>query len=639
MNRIRQAKLKLLLVYLLFIIVFLIFFARDIYDFCHIVVTKDFHHGVLFLKELKIKGALLLGSIQFLQIMFGLFPSEFVQITSMVIYNPFIGFIICYIGSVIGIIAVYLIVKYSKTRYYESRHRDTIEVLDVKSRHTKNLLHKAVNMYTYIFVPIGAISYYFARKKIKFSKYLLISMVAIIPSLITTAIISQIVIYLNKISILLVVIAALFLSIIIFIRNYFDKLNVAYKKNISLKPNKFAFKLVRLFGTRKYREKYNVVYNLDSIKDIKTPFVCICNHPSRFDYVFALEGLINHQFNFLVDKTYFYEPRYRNLLISLGAIPYNVFKLDIFCIKAIKKTLQENRSILIMPEGNISILGEKGENLISLGKLLKNLNVDVVNLKIEGASYTCGKFFKKKRVGQVTITANKLFDSKDLCNYKNNEIDEIINNKMYYDDYSYVQTRKDLFYESQDISENLDSLLFVCPTCKSQFTLKTKNNHIVCKKCAYDAQINKRYEIFNFDDEESINIDSLPKFHDFQYKFIEKLIVKKNFYYQESVIVRAPMGKKGYLKEIGEGICSIDKNNFIFTGKFNGERKKITIPIDKLNLNISGIKNEVQIFYDKEFFAFKSTENHKSCIKWYYIYTVLKDLEKKEKQKNEEDVK
>jgi hypothetical protein len=173
---------------------------------------------------------------------------------------------------------------------------------------------------------------------------------------------------------------------------------------------------------------------------------------------------------------------------------------------------------------------------------------------------------------------------------------------MYYNNYNYVQTREDLFYESQDISENLDSLLFVCPICKSQFTLKTKNNHIVCKKCAYDAQINKRYEIFNLDDEDSINIDSLPKFHDFQYKYIEKLIIKKNFYYQESVVVRAPMGKKGYLKEVGEGICSIDKQNFIFTGKLNGERKKITIPVDKLNLNISGIKNEVQIFMKKNSF-------------------------------------
>ena len=89
-------------------------FAVDIFRFFEIWVKTDFDSAILYIKGLEVKGLFLFGGIQFLQIVFGIFPSEFVQISSMALFSIKTGFLICYIASVIGSIFIYIIVKKRK---------------------------------------------------------------------------------------------------------------------------------------------------------------------------------------------------------------------------------------------------------------------------------------------------------------------------------------------------------------------------------------------------------------------------------------------------------------------------------------------------------------------------------------------
>ena len=622
---IKKGRRRIFLVFALSLVLFFFFFAENLYQFFNIWIDKSFTEGLKYLKSLETKGLFLFGAIQFLQVLFGMFPSEVVQATAIVLFRPMYGLLVCYIGSLLGTIVIYFIVKFSKTRYYERRHRDTIEVLDIKTGKRKHIFFKVLRMYTTIFVPLGAVSYYFARKKVKFHKYLLINMFAIIPSLIISFIFSRIIIFIDSISFILLVIVAIIFIILVYFRNYIGKLNVAYKKNIALKPNPYLLKLFKIVGAKSHLINENVVFDVDSIKEVEGPFICICNHPSRFDYLYAMEALNWVSFNFLVDRSYFYKRSARYFLMSLGAIPYNIHSLDVFTMRSMKRAISENRSILIMPEGEISNFARKEENLVSFSKFIKKLGVNVVQVKIDGAGYTCGKYFEEARLGQITVTGSQLFSSDELKELSVEQIDQILDKKMFYDDANYVKADDTLFYETNDICEDLDNILFICPECKSQFTLKTKNNRITCSKCDYEALVNKRYEIYSYNDE-GMNLDNIPKFYDFQYNEVFKLVSRKNFYFQENIEIYMPTGKHDYLKEVGTGICIMDSNYFVFTGKINGEKIRIDIPIDELKLNISGFSNMICIYHQNKFYSFKSLDNDKSCIKWYLIYRVLKDI-------------
>ena len=92
---IKKGRRRIFLVFALSLVLFFFFFAENLYQFFNIWIDKSFTEGLKYLKSLETKGLFLFGAIQFLQVLFGMFPIEVIQASAIVLFSPIYVLLVC----------------------------------------------------------------------------------------------------------------------------------------------------------------------------------------------------------------------------------------------------------------------------------------------------------------------------------------------------------------------------------------------------------------------------------------------------------------------------------------------------------------------------------------------------------------
>lgn len=362
-------------------------------------------------------------------------------------------------------------------------------------------------------------------------------------------------------------------------------------------------------------KKYNIhiQYNVD-VKKIKGPHIFISNHASRLDYIFVGLPLLPTKYNFVAGYNEFHRSHLSKVFKMLKIIPKKNFVPDVYTIKSITNVINKGGNIFIFPEGMSSISGANQPVVIGTGKFIKHYNVPVYYAVIKGGYLTSPKYTLKERKGYIDVVYDQMFKVEEIENLSPQEIEDIINKKLYHDDYAWNKERKHVYDIGEDIAEHLEDILFWCPKCNKQHTMKSKGNEIWCSECGNKATITNTYELIPCNGK-CVIPKTQTEWFNLQREVIRKEVKKFDFVLKEKVklgmLPDYKLLKNQKTSEIvGEGILTLNHQGLSYNGTQNNNEFNFFIPITSLpTYGMCTDLSRFYTFYEGEFVEFYPEKN------------------------------
>ncbi|MBE6918056.1 MAG: 1-acyl-sn-glycerol-3-phosphate acyltransferase [Ruminococcaceae bacterium] len=356
--------------------------------------------------------------------------------------------------------------------------------------------------------------------------------------------------------------------------------------------------------------KYHVQYTFKKdFRKAEGPFFFISNHASRLDYIFVGMPLLPLRMNFVAGYNEFHRSHLALVFRLLRVIPKKNFTSDIYTVKEISRVIKSGGGVCLFPEGMSSISGANQPVAIGTGKLLKHHKVPVYCSVIRGGYLTSPKYNLRDRCGTVEVEYDQLFTPEELEHLTPEEIEEIINRRLYHDDYAWNK-RKGYHYDIGDNgAEDLEDLLFWCPKCGKQHTMATKGNTIFCTACGNGATLTDTYELVPFDDT-CVIPETQTAWFNLQREMIRAEVAEEDFALEEEVEL-GMLPEYELLKDqatseiVGSGTLRLDRTGLTYTGTRSGE--PFTFHIKSRALPTYGMCTDLSRFYtflDGEFVEF-----------------------------------
>lgn len=349
-----------------------------------------------------------------------------------------------------------------------------------------------------------------------------------------------------------------------------------------------------------FLKKYNVHYDFKiNVKKIKGPYIVVSNHASRLDYIYSGLAFYPQKLNFVAGYNEFFRSHLQGVFKLLRVIPKRNFVSDVHTVKEILRVIKSGGNIMIYPEGMSSIGGGNQPCAIGSGKLIKHCNVPVYITKIKGGYLTNTKYCLDERIGRVDVEVDQLFTIEDIQNLTADEIQEKLDIAIKHNDYDWNKEQRIKFDGKGRMAHNLHHLLYWCPKCGRELTMKGHDNIIECTHCHNKATLNEYYDLIPNDD--TCIIPNTPsKWFDLERARVRELVKDEKFTYSDHVKLGV-LPEYKYLKNkatseiVGEGLLTINRKQFIFEGTKNG--KQFRLEIDPKNLPTFGMCTDVTFFY------------------------------------------
>lgn len=336
-----------------------------------------------------------------------------------------------------------------------------------------------------------------------------------------------------------------------------------------------------------FYKKYNikVTYKTD-IKKVKGPIILLSNHASRLDYMFTALPLLPKKFNFVAGYNEFFRSHLAGIFKIMNVIPKKNFTADIYTIKEVTRIIKKKGNIILYPEGMSSISGANQPVAVGTGKFIKHFKLPVYYSLIKGGYLTSPKYDLKERLGRVEVEYDILLTPEEIEKLSPTEIEDLINKTLYHDDYTWNKEQKNEYKVGNSVAHNLHHLLYWCPRCGKEFTMKGEFNKIYCTSCNNGATITNTYEMIPFDDTCIIPATQTEWFNK-ERALAKEEIKDPNFKLTEKVKLGVlPLYKnlknQATSEIVGEGLITLNHDGLTYNGTYNNEVVEMHIGIKEL---------------------------------------------------------
>lgn len=599
------------------------------------IIAKFFSDGVSqneirsFVDALGIKGYATIAVLSMLQVIFTFVPAEPVQVIAGIGFGLWEGVLTCAIGMVIGNTILYFLYKIYGQKLTEFFEHDA--EFDFASARTSNKISFIVFLLYFLpAIPYGFICLFTASLNIRYPKYILLTTLGCIPSIfigvglgeiaMATSLIVSVVIF---VVLLIVIILA-----IVYKKQLMAKVNEYVKKRKNhVKSANLLFWNFVIFVSRFIFDRKIKLNLKNNVGKIKGPAIVLCNHGSFTDFVYVARVLRRERPHIVAARLYFYHKFLSKLLLRLGCIPKSMFVTDLENVKVCVKVLTAGKVLAILPEARLSTVGKfEGIQAGTYG-FIKKFGCDVYNLHFNGAYLTNPKWGDKiRRGGVIEGELNKLLSGAEIKSMDIDELKRRIDDAVRYDEFAWLESRPNIRYKSKTLAEGLENILYTCPECGAHSCLVTDKRTVKCEKCSFNAEIDDRY---GFIDQKPFK--NFAAWYAWQVdKTREEILSNPDFCLQSKVTLKHSSKTGNKLTRIaGEGECVLDKNGLVYKGTEDGVYIEKFFPLSAIYRLLFGAGEDFEIYEGKEIWYFLP-ENRRSCVTWYVVSGLLKEIYDKE---------
>ncbi len=370
-------------------------------------------------------------------------------------------------------------------------------------------------------------------------------------------------------------------------------------------PHKIIYPLAVFFFRIYYILIKGVKMDVDKsgLEGIKGPALVLCPHVSNIDHVIVGHTLYPIRPTFVLSEHFITTPIMRFALLKLlRAITKKMFCADVSTILNIIRAKNEGNVIVMFPEGRLNSFPKSHPVAEGTAALVKKLGIDVYTVCGNGAALVKPKWGCDIRSGNVRVTTAKLLSGEEAKNASVEDIERVLDFAIKHND---EEAAAGECYKSHDRTKGLDGVLYLCPHCKKEFTLKTEKHSIFCTECGYKAELTEDYR---FKDKE---IGSVNEWYDLQNEELDL-----NIPLSDDIIVGAVNENGDMVMNAGEGRVTLTYDSLTLNCTVFGEEISYSIPTEKIGGTPYTPKREFDIYYNKRLLYLQPKSDKKRVVKY-----------------------
>ena len=352
------------------------------------------------------------------------------------------------------------------------------------------------------------------------------------------------------------------------------------------------------------------------------PYIVVSNHASRVDYVYTGLPFLPHRLNYVAGYNEFFRSHLSFIFKIAQAIPKRNFTPDVHTIKEVKRIINSGGHVCFMPEGMSSISGGNQPCALGGGKLLKNLGVTVYYTKIRGGYLTNTKHCLDERPGRVEVTVDRLFTPEQLKEMTAEEIQDTLNRELYHDDYLWNRDARVAYKGKGEMAKNLGDMLYYCPKCGAEYTMKGEGDVIRCTECGNGATVNEYYDLIPLD-ESCVIPETIHHWYKLERQRAKERVADPDFAISQKVKL-GTLPKYKLLKNqatsiiTGEGTLSLSRDGLCYEGTKEGQPFSFRLPTS--SVPTYGMCTDITrfyTFYEGEFLEF--FPENADTMRWFHL--------------------
>ena len=343
------------------------------------------------------------------------------------------------------------------------------------------------------------------------------------------------------------------------------------------KPNIFCYRIAQAVSFLVAKIIFKRKFERNEIRDKKGPFVVIANHQAALDFV-NLVGATKTPMTFVISNSFYNTLPIKKFLNKLGVIPKQQFQTSVSDMRDIKAVVDEGHPLVIYPAGLMCEDGLSTPIPSATYKFLKWLDCDVYVARTKGTYFAMPKWTKGMRRGRTYLDIYKLFEKEELSGLKVETIKDRVEDALLFDAYREQEELKEKYAKNSNI-EGLENVLYVCPCCKAEFSIKVKNKNIIyCEKCGFEHQsdelgfLHKKTYVGN-------EIRYVSDWSKLVFENEKEKIRQGEKSITAQTVIKMIDYKKHKFKVVGTGTVTLSDMGFLINGNINGREEKIEVSI------------------------------------------------------------
>ncbi len=316
----------------------------------------------------------------------------------------------------------------------------------------------------------------------------------------------------------------------------------------------------------------------NEIENAEGPIVLIGNHQAALDFT-TLVSATKRPMTFVVSDSFYNTLPFRGLMDKVGVIPKQQFQTSIKDVIKMRSTIKENKILMIYPAGLMCEDGLSTPIPSSTYAFLQRLDADIFVARTAGTYFCTPKWSGKMRPGRTYMDVYKLIDRAELPNMPVEKVEELVKNALLFDAYR-EQEQARVKYKNGDNVEGLENVLYICPHCKKEFTIRSKDkNTLYCTECGF-AHTSDEYGFLHNSGSTNEEIIYVSDWARMVYSKVGESIEDGSLSELSSnaTIQTIDFNKKKYL-DVGRAKITLNQDKFIIDGTINGEAAYIEVPL------------------------------------------------------------
>lgn len=316
----------------------------------------------------------------------------------------------------------------------------------------------------------------------------------------------------------------------------------------------------------------------NEIKNKKGPFVVIANHQAALDFI-NLIGAAKAPMSFVISNSFYRTIPLKGIMPRLDLIPKQQFQTTLADVRKMKQVIDANGILVIYPAGLMSDDGTSTPLPVATYSFLKWMKADIYMAKTIGTYFSMPKWRKGgMRGGRTYIDIYKLFDKEELQTIDADELRRRTDEALLFDAYEEQESYLVKYQKNNNI-EGLENVLYICPNCKKEFTVKTRDKStIYCESCGFEEKADK-YQLLHKTSDVGDEIRHPSKWNAMIHSLVKEQIEigELSSFSSRVEIQMIPDGKRSFEK-VGDGILTLTSDCFALSGVPGIEEPELIIP-------------------------------------------------------------
>lgn len=580
------------------------------------------------LEDVGWRGYVITTVLAMLQVLCTFLPAEPIQMLAGFTFGFPVGLLCCMAGVLVGNTLIFMLQKTFGDRMRSFFVKKLNLDMEKIARSGKSALIIFI-LYFLPAIPYGMICFLAAGLGMSYRRYLFVTVLGALPSVCIGVGLGHVAVSLSW-PLALGLLALFIVFALLLLRKkdvFFTKINDYAEKHKFVNKNKVRDVNGPLLSLVYYLARFYCflcgirIQTTNNVGVPEKPSVILCNHGSFIDFVYAEALLRKFKPNFVVARLYFYNTKLAPLLRTLGAFPKSMFATDVESVKNCLTVLREKNHLTMMPEARLSTVGRFEDIQESTYSFLQKCGVSIYSLKISGDYFADPKWGRGFRRGAlVEARLDRLYSAEEVKTISLEELKEGIENRLFYDEFQWLETHPEVHYRSPRMAEGLENVLNLCPLCHGKHTLTTKKNKIFCSHCGELTSLDDRYRFTG-----NFQFETFGQWYDWQKEVLEREIFEDEDYaLSSSVELRLPGTGKGLTRHGGVGTCTLNREGLTYCGTKDGKEVELHFPLRQIYRLLFGAGENFEIYNGSEILYFVPEEK-RSAVDWYLASMILYD--------------